>query len=215
MRIKILPLLAAACAGVGIFAIANDALAKYEEPTYAILEKDGDFEIRDYPSVIAAEVEVSGSGESAANEAFKIIGGYIFGKNVSKTKVAMTVPVTEKISSEKIAMTVPVTTDKQKNSMTMRFYMPSSYTLETLPEPIDKRIKLFTLPKARYAVIRFSGFANEKNCAHHEDLLDNFVKSKNLDASETPVRAFYNPPWALPFMRRNEIWQKVSSADNT
>jgi len=123
----------------------------------------------------------------------------------------MTVPVTEKISSEKIDMTAPVTTDKKNNSMTMRFYMPSSYTLETLPEPIDKRIKLFTLSSARYAVIRFSGFGNEKNCAHHEKLLNDFVKKKNLVSIETPVRAFYNPPWTLPFMRRNEIWQKVSS----
>jgi len=57
MRTKILLLLAAAFAGVGIIVIANDALAKYEEPNYSILEKDGDFEIRDYPSVIAAEVE--------------------------------------------------------------------------------------------------------------------------------------------------------------
>jgi len=212
VRAKFLSFIAVACAGVGIFAIANDALAKYEEPKYAILEKDGDFEIRDYPSVIAAEVQVAGSGESAANEAFKIIAGYIFGKNVSKTKVAMTVPVTEKTSSEKIAMTVPVTSDKQKDSMTMRFYMPSSYSLESLPVPLDKRIKLFNLPSARYAVIRFSGFASEKNCAYHEKLLEDFVRTKELKPSETPVRAFYNPPWALPFMRRNEIWQNISSS---
>lgn len=211
MRIKILPLFALTVAGAGILAVASDALAKYEEPNYSILEKDGDFEIRDYPSVIAAEVEVSGSGQASASEAFKIIAGYIFGKNNSKTKIAMTVPVTEEISSEKIAMTVPVTTDKRSNSMAMRFYLPSSYTLETLPEPIDKRVRLVTAPSARYVVIRFSGFGSENNCARHEQLLNTFVKSKNLTPVEGPVRAFYNPPWSLPFMRRNEIWQKVSS----
>lgn len=211
MRIKMFPLLALALASAGTFVIANDALAKYEEPSYSTSEKDGNFEIRDYPSVIAAEVEVSGSGESAANNAFKIIAGYIFGKNVSKTKVAMTVPVTEKISSEKIAMTIPVVTDKKQQNMIMRFYMPSKYTLETLPEPNDKRIKLIKLPSARYAVIRFSGFGSEKSCVHHEKLLNDFVKNKNLVASEAMVRAFYNPPWTLPFMRRNEIWQKLPS----
>jgi effector-binding domain-containing protein len=194
MRIKTLALLAAVSVVAGIAAIANDALAKYEEPTYSILEKDGSFEIRDYPSVIAAEVEVPGSGESAASQAFRIIAGYIFGKNVSK---------------KKIAMTVPVTTDKKQDHLTMRFYLPSSYTLETLPEPIDRRIKLSIPPAARYAVIRFSGFSSESNCAQQEELLKDFLKRKNLDPIETPIRAFYNPPWTLPFMRRNEIWQKV------
>ncbi|CAN5563317.1 heme-binding protein [soil metagenome] len=210
MRIKKFSLIVIVFAAAAMFAVSSEALAKYEEPTFSVVEKDGAFEIRDYPSVIAAEVSVSGSAEPAANEAFKIIAGYIFGKNVSKKKIAMTVPVTEKVSSEKIAMTVPVTTDRQEKSMTMRFYMPASYTLDTLPEPIDKRIKLVTLPAARYAVTKFSGLGSEKNCLQHEKLLEEFMKKKNLASSERPLRAFYNAPWTLPFMRRNEIWQPIS-----
>lgn len=206
MRIKPIMLLAAAgAAGLGLV-IGNDALAKYEEPAYSIERKDGNIEIRSYPEVIAAEVEVPGRGEHSANTAFKILAGYIFGKNVSKTKIAMTVPVTEKLSAEKIAMTVPVTTGIDKKNMTMRFYMPSKYSLETLPEPIDKRIKLYRLPPRKFAVIRFSGFSSEENCRKHEEQLSKWLKSENLESSAESMRAFYNPPWTLPFMRRNEIW---------
>ena len=210
MSMKRLSLLVLTCACASLLAVSNEALAKYEEPVFSVLEKDGAFEIRDYPEVISAEVTVPGSAKTAANDAFRIIGGYIFGKNVSKKKIAMTVPVTEKVSSEKIAMTVPVTTDEQEKSMTMRFFMPASYTLETLPEPLDKRIKFVTLAKARYAVVRFSGVGSEQNCQQHEKLLQDFMKKKDLRSGERPVRAFYNAPWTLPFLRRNEIWQKIT-----
>jgi len=206
MSVKPIMLLAfAGAAGLGLV-IGNEALAKYEEPAYSVDREDGNIEIRSYPTVIAAEVEVSGKGESAADTAFKILAGYIFGKNVSKTKIAMTVPVTENLSAEKIAMTVPVTTGTDKKHLTMRFYMPSKYSLETLPEPIDKRIKLYKLPARKFAVIRFSGFSSEANCRKHEEQLSTWLKSENLEPSAGSMRAFYNPPWTLPFMRRNEIW---------
>lgn len=206
MRIKPFLLLAAAGTAGLALVIGNDALAKYEEPAYGVDRKEGNFEIRSYPSVIAAEVEVSGLGESSANSAFKILAGYIFGKNVSKTKIAMTVPVTENLNAEKIAMTVPVTTAVDNESMIMRFFMPSKYSLETLPEPLDKRILLHRLPPRKFAVIRFSGFSSNENCRQHEEQLKTWLKNQNLEAAGDALRAFYNPPWTLPFMRRNEIW---------
>jgi effector-binding domain-containing protein len=193
-------------AGAIGLAIGSEALAKYEEPNYEVLRKSQDIEIRQYPPVIAAEVEVDGTREEAANQAFRILAGYIFGKNVSRDKIAMTVPVTEMTSSEKIAMTVPVTSVSAQGKMTMRFYMPSKYSLEALPEPVDNRIKFTKLPQARYAVIKFSGFAGEDNIARHESKLRNYLKDIDLSPDGRAIRAFYNPPWTLPFMRRNEVW---------
>lgn len=209
MRIKPFMFLAAAGAAGLALVIGNDALAKYEEPDYSVDRKEGNFEIRSYPSVIAAEVEVTGQGESSANTAFKILAGYIFGKNVSKAKIAMTVPVTEKLQPEKIAMTAPVTTRVGNKSMTMRFFMPTKYSLETLPEPLDKRIRLHRLPLRKFAVIRFSGFSGDENCRKHEEQLNSWLKNQNLETTAEPIRAFYNPPWTLPFMRRNEIWVQL------
>jgi effector-binding domain-containing protein len=203
-----------AAAGLGAIGLGfgQEVLAKYEEPAFEVLQKSGDIEIRQYPSVIAAEVTVSGTRDEAANKAFRILAGYIFGKNVSRDKVAMTVPVTEQKSTEKIAMTVPVTSVKADDEMIMRFYMPSKYTLESLPEAVDKRIKFLKLPAVRYAVIRFSGFASEGNIESHESKLRDYLKNKDIAPHGQAVRAFYNPPWTLPFMRRNEVWLPLDSS---
>jgi effector-binding domain-containing protein len=203
-----------AAAGLGAIGLGfgQEVLAKYEEPAFEVLQKSGDIEIRQYPSVIAAEVTVSGTRDEAANKAFRILAGYIFGKNVSRDKVAMTVPVTEQKSTEKIAMTVPVTSVKADDEMIMRFYMPSKYTLESLPEAVDKRIKFLKLPAVRYAVIRFSGFASEGNIESHESKLRDYLKHKDIAPHGQAVRAFYNPPWTLPFMRRNEVWLPLDSS---
>ena len=209
MRLKLLPLVAVGAAALAL-AAGYEASAKYEEPQYKILQSKGNIELRQYPAVIAAAVEVDGRGEQAANAAFRILAGYIFGKNISKSKIAMTVPVTEHIRSEKIAMTVPVTAKVDKASMTMHFYMPSKYKMDDLPEPIDKRIKFITIEPRKYAVIRFSGFASESNMSEQTKLLQSYLTDNSLASAGDPVRAFYNPPWTLPFMRRNEVWIQVA-----
>jgi hypothetical protein len=93
--------------------------------------------------------------------------------------------------------------------MTMRFYMPSKYSLEALPEPVNPRIKFIKLSAARYAVIKFSGVAREDNCARHELKLRKYLKDHDISPAGQAVRAFYNPPWTLPFLRRNEVWLPI------
>lgn len=197
-------------AGVGAFA-AREAMAKYEEPKYSVISQFDNIEIRQYPPVISAEVEVAGNRDKAANEAFRILAGYIFGKNISRVKIAMTVPVIEETRSEKIAMTVPVTSVIHDGKMIMRFYMPSEYNLDTLPEANDSRIKFAKLPAARYAVIKFSGFAGEDKMAKYESKLRSYLAEKSISSQGLAIRAFYNPPWTLPFLRRNEVWLQIDS----
>ena len=207
LRAKSVVFLAGAAAALGTAIIAgSEVLAKYEEPDYEVVEKSQEFELRKYPAVIAAQVELEGTWENSADQAFRILAGYIFGKNIARQKIAMTVPVTESGASEKIAMTVPVTSATSDGKMLMRFYMPSKYRMETLPEPIDTRIKFLEVAPANYAVIRFSGFASKDNIERNESKLKKYVQEKNLTVNGKTVRAFYNPPWTLPFLRRNEIW---------
>ncbi len=214
MRRKLILVFSALGAGAALLALGNKVLAKYEEPSYKLLEKAKDIEMRQYPSVLAAEIEVEGSGEKAANQAFRILAGYIFGKNVSREKISMTVPVTQMNSSEKIAMTVPVTSIAAEGKLIMRFYMPSKYSLDTLPKAVDSRIKFAKLPPSRYAVIKFSGFAGEDNIAKHELKLRNYLRKVGVSPQGKAVRAFYNAPWTLPFLRRNEVWLQVEVTDS-
>jgi hypothetical protein len=197
-------LVAIALSITGGFAMAT------EEPSYAVSLKDGNFEVRDYPAMVAAEVSVSGDRAQASSEGFKLLAGYIFGGNTKKQSIAMTAPVVQAASeSEKIAMTAPVMQTGQPGSWTVRFLMPSGYTLDTLPSPNDPRVRLLPVPAARMAVVQFSGLAREDDIAAQTVLLGDFVTRNQLQTDGTPVLARYNPPWTPWFMRRNEIMLAV------
>ena len=58
----------------------------------------------------------------------------------------MTASVAQEPTNEKIAMTAPVTQTQTAGEWVVRFTMPSTYSLETLPEPNDARIRLLVTP---------------------------------------------------------------------
>ena len=184
-------------------------VSNVEQPKYAVAETDGNIQIRDYPAMIVAEAEVTGEREKAINQGFRLIAGYIFGNNLSSQKVAMTAPVTQQ-ASEKIAMTAPVTQQGAGNAWQVRFIMPASYTMESLPRPKDPKVQLRQIDSRRFAVIRFSGMAGEASLQRQTALLTQFIAARKLTAVSAPSYAFYNPPWTLPFLRRNEVMIEVS-----
>ena len=121
----------------------------------------------------------------------------------------MTAPVTQQ-ASEKIAMTAPVTQQGAGNAWQVRFIMPASYTMESLPRPKDPKVQLRQIDSRRFAVIRFSGMAGEASLQRQTALLTQFIAARKLTAVSAPSYAFYNPPWTLPFLRRNEVMIEVS-----
>lgn len=181
-----------------------------EEPNFKTALKEGDFEVRDYPALVVAEVIVSGEQKKAANQGFRLLAGYIFGGNKRRQSVAMTSPVVQKPISEKIAMTAPVTQTQNAGTWTVRFSMPSSYTLETLPEPNDPKVTLRRLPPERVAVLRFSGLARPADVTTKSETLLALARTHRLRAIGNVTLAQYNPPWTPWFMRRNEVMVAVS-----
>jgi DNA gyrase inhibitor GyrI len=179
-------------------------MSQVEHPTYKVLEAQGDVEIREYAPMIVAEVEVRGERMQALNQGFRLIADYIFGNNLSSKKVPMTAPVTQE-AGEKIAMTAPVTQDGSGDTWKVRFVMPQAYTLDTLPKPKNQDVRLISVPAKRVVVIRFSGFNTEKNINAHREALLKYIEDRHLSVNGQPTTAFYNPPWTLPFLRRNEI----------
>lgn len=181
-----------------------------EEPKYSVSLKDGGFEVRDYPAMVAAEVSVSGDRGDASSEGFKLLAGYIFGGNTKKQGIAMTAPVVQaSAGSEKIAMTAPVLLAGQPGNWTVRFLMPSNYTMDTLPQPNDARVRLVPVPAARMAVVQFSGLAREDDITTQTGLLNTWITRNKLQPLGPPALARYNPPWTPWFMRRNEIMVAV------
>jgi effector-binding domain-containing protein len=122
----------------------------------------------------------------------------------------MTAPVEMEPLPQKINMTKPVLTEGRDNYWIVSFIMPNEFTLATLPKPNNKSIKILSLPKEKYAVIVFSGLVIESSYLEKEKLLNQFIKEKKLKASGEIKIARYNPPWTLPFFRRNELMIKIN-----
>ena len=196
---------AAVVAGIA----AGPVLSRVEQPDYKVEKQDGSIEIRSYGPMIAAEAVVQGERKSAINEGFRLIAGYIFGKNEPQAKIDMTAPV-EQQKSQKIAMTAPVTQQGVENSWTVRFIMPKSWTMQTLPAPSDPRVKLEPLPARRFLVVTFSGLARDEAIKSRTAELRQYATSHTLATVGEPVLAFYNPPWTLPMLRRNEIMLELA-----
>ncbi len=177
-----------------------------EGPKYKVLVKQGDFEIRQYSSYIVAKTTVKGNYSDSSSEAFRILAGYIFGKNKEKNKIAMTSPVEMEQKSLQIAMTSPVEMNQSEDQFTMKFSMPSQYSMEDLPEPLDKRIEFEKVEEKIIASHQFSWFSSESRVKSKADELYKWInQNKNYNAEKNHTYAGYNPPWTIPFLRRNEV----------
>ncbi len=183
-------------------------MSSVEQPDYKLITSEENIEIRDYHPMILAEVEVSGQRKQAISEGFKILADYIFGNNTSNKKMEMTAPVTNELS-EKMAMTAPVLQELHMDKWKVRFIMPKKYSFETLPKPNSKDVILIPLPARRFAVIRFSGLADNESIKLHTEELETYILAVTLKPIGEPILAFYNPPWTLPFLRRNEVMIEI------
>ncbi len=158
-----------------------------EEPVYQV-EKAWEaeqIEIRAYAPRIMA---VTGMNEDS-DSGFRVLAGYIFGGNAEEQKIAMTAPVQQTMAGEK----------------EMAFMMPAEYALKDLPQPEDQRVSFREAPAYTAAVIQFSGWASAEKADENWQQLRRFLITKGIDITGEPTLNQYNPPWTLPFMRRNEV----------
>lgn len=199
----------------GSLLISGGAMAT-EEPKYTVLTQVDDFELRRYDEQLVAQTWVSGDQDSASREGFKILADYIFGNNTApsgdSSKISMTAPVTMQADikesdnkSQKIAMTAPVSMQQDDGKWRVQFTMPSKYTLQTLPKPNNPNVEIIEVPAQTYGVIKFSGLVGSKNVANKTEALQTWMQDQNLTPIGEPELARYNPPWTLPFLRRNEM----------
>jgi SOUL heme-binding protein len=193
---------------------AGPITSQVEQPEYQIVTAEDPLEIRSYGAMIAAEAEVQGERKTAINEGFRLIAAYIFGANKTNVKIAMTAPVQQQ-SQQTIAMTAPVTQQADGNAWTVRFIMPRSWTMGTLPAPNDARVSLKPIPAKRMVAIRFSGLANGALIQMKTAELRKYASEHKLKTVGEPLLAFYNPPWTLPFFRRNEIMLELAESSDS
>jgi effector-binding domain-containing protein len=168
----------------------------YEEPEYSIVRKTDVYEIRQYKQRTVAEVTY---GEEDGG--FRVLFDYISGANKGSKEVEMTIPVTQ---SKEIDMTAPVTQSMTDGKMSMRFFLPMQYSKLNAPEPNDERVRIIDLPAEYFAVISYSGFASDGNFEQHYTELKAALEKDGMVIKGPPIKATYNSPFTLPFLRRNE-----------
>lgn len=202
LLIALLPLYLAGCS---VFGMQGDI----EQPPYAVVASlSDDIEIRQYAERVAVEATVTADDADAArNAAFRLLFAYISGANRTDTGIAMTAPVETRRDSRTIDMTAPVESQVgETGATTMRFFLPGRFTLETAPDPTDSRLRLVALPAQRFAVLTFSGSRRQAVVSDRLQQLHAALDARGLMATGSPERAFfYDPPWTLPWFRRNEV----------
>lgn len=198
----------AAIALIAITAVMlGPIMSHVETPKYQVLQSNRNIEIRQYDRLLTASVSVEGTREQAMGEGFRLLADYIFGNNREQNTIAMTAPVQQK--KQKIAMTSPVQQQSVEKVWYISFVMPAKYNLDTLPKPLNKRVNITQEPAQQFVVITFSGAHSNQNLKKHEQQLIEYVRINDLEIRGRPKYAFYNPPWTLPMMRRNEIMLEI------
>lgn len=166
------------------------ASKRIEKQKYRVIKKEKEFEIRYYPPAIFATTRSSAkSYRELGNSGFRKIAGYIFGNNES---------------SAKIAMTAPVHMDINEKGSSMSFVMPSEYTLDKLPRPVDGRVELHESPAVYMAAIEFGGFASDQRIKQYADQLSQSLKKNGIKMIGNPTYLGYNAPYEF-IARKNEV----------
>lgn len=194
--------------GCSIFGIRSS-----EEAAYKIVLTDGPFEIRQYAKVMMVETSVTASSfEEATDVTFNRLFDYISGENIQNEDVSMTAPVFSSRSGEKIEMTSPVLSSvsgSKESTWTLAFVLPDHYQKSNAPKPSDPNVVLVEQPEKRVAVVSFSGLWDQERFDQESKKLQSWIRENGYTSVGPDFFAGYDPPWTLPFLRRNEVMRTV------
>lgn len=172
---------------IAVYVAWGQYMSKVESPNYKVVGQKENVEFRIYPKIILAEVVIEEERKAAIKNGFKVLANYIFSNN--------------------IAMTAPVLQTKTANGWKISFIMPKKYQLNELPK--SPEITLTATNFGKMAAIKFAGFSSDENLYKYEKII-----RKALPDNKSPaIFAFYNPPWVIPFLRRNEVLIKYENKD--
>jgi len=165
-------------------------LMAYEEANYQVVQKFNEFEIRYYQERYVIQVSYANQ-----NSGFQKLFNYISGQNNQSQKIEMTTPVTQYASDQ---------------GQVMQFYLPARFDQKSAPLPLNDAVEVASIDSGYFAVIRYSGFASDKNFYKHASLLKDALIKENIEFQEPPIKATYNGPFTLPNLRRNEAMYLVN-----
>jgi len=190
MTLRIIALVALLTVATAAWAWCSPHRDKYETAPYKVISNSGDVEIREYPALSLATTAMGDAEKKGENRSFGSLFGYISGENED---------------SEKISMTTPVFMEADQ----MSFVLPAEIAASGAPAPKGEGVSLTSFPGGRFAVLRFSGSRSAKAEAKAEQNLRDWAAANGVKLNGTSVFAYYDPPFTLPPLRRNEVMMRA------
>ena len=166
----------------------------YKEPSFDILKKSKNIEVRLYKENIIAKTSVPIEDEKIDNSMFRTLASYIFGENERR---------------QRIPMTAPVTTIKNEETYDMIFYMLNVENIDELPNPTNPNIEFEKLNLGKCVSISFSWLTNDFRVKYYKKQLKKYVEDNGYTAISPFMLNRYDSPRTLPWNRRNEILVKI------
>uniref|UniRef100_R7W005 Heme-binding-like protein n=1 Tax=Aegilops tauschii TaxID=37682 RepID=R7W005_AEGTA len=160
-----------------------------ETVPFRILKREDEYEIRQVESYYVAETTMpgrTGFDFSGSSQSFNVLASYLFGKSADG------------------------------NKWKMSFVMPSKYGPD-LPQAKDPSVTIKEVPSKIVAVAAFPGLVTDDDISQRESRLRKALqKDTQYRVKEDSVVeiAQYNPPFTLPFARRNEVALEVEGVDS-
>jgi len=179
------------------------------EVPFTIIDRIDPIEIRSYG--LRTFVEVTDAKDTS--EAFFLLFDYISGANGEKREISMTAPVEVRRAGTSIGMTAPVEVGKGvSGNIAMRFFLPKDFTLSSSPVPRNPRVKLAELPPEVFAALRYSGISNDEKFKEKSEQIKAALKDSKWTIAGEPNLFGFDPPYTIPFLRRNEVMIKVEES---
>lgn len=174
-----------------------------ETPPFTVVSKGDKYEIRRYEPQLWAQVEYSVDPSAdfgdQTSKGFRPLYEYIAGKNSRQEKIPMTAPV--------VMQRLSASTGQRR----MAFIMPASLfkRLDQLPEPTNSNVQLVRVDQPLLlACTTFNMAINNQRLAEKEAELrekTNNDRVELVNGVELMRVGGYNPPWTLPWFRKNEL----------
>lgn len=190
MVLKIVMVVVIVVGAIVGYIVYKSSRAAYETAPYEVLRAVGEFELRQYPSLVIVETPMQG-----ADNSFMRLFRYIDGQNAANQKIAMTTPVF-------------MTGNEKERSMS--FVMPATLKPAEVPQPKNAEVTVGAIPGGTFAVLQFGGRQSTVNEAEALARLTTWMEQEQLVAAGEPIFGYFDPPWTPTVLRRNEVMQRVA-----
>lgn len=171
-------------------------------PPFTVLKTTQEYEVRKYDAYTVAQAQMNDEDNIGSilvsGNSFNTLASYIFGNNTKS----------DGVGSEKMSMTTPVIMTEGQ----MEFVLPKNFDASTSPTPKSSKVTVKDVSEEIVAVKAFTGIVTDKEITIQRSSLEDALLADGITYDNLSFKVLqYNPPYSLPWIRRNEVSLKVTA----